>query len=212
MVLLTHGDVSVAAEAAGGFAGHPERSRHIHPRAPERVGQTSGICCARQVRSHLAAGPDDLAEADLCLVLGGDGTMLRAFHLTRDLGHPGRGGQSGACRLSYHHPAGGSGQRASIALLDGEFVEYPLLGLEATIGATDLPRDKRRGGQQRRPLPRLLSGSDHQRSDSFEVLCDGVVAGTPAGSSAYSLAAGGPLLGISVEAYVISLVAPHRSA
>ena len=43
----------------------------------------------------------------------------------------------------------------------------------------------------------------------FEVLCDGVVVGTPAGSSAYSLAAGGPLLGISVEAYVISLVAPH---
>jgi NAD+ kinase len=43
----------------------------------------------------------------------------------------------------------------------------------------------------------------------FEVLCDGVVAGTPAGSSAYSLAAGGPLLGISVQAYVISLVAPH---
>ena len=43
----------------------------------------------------------------------------------------------------------------------------------------------------------------------FEVLCDGVVVGTPAGSSAYSLAAGGPLLGISVDAYVISLVAPH---
>ena len=39
--------------------------------------------------------------------------------------------------------------------------------------------------------------------------CDGVVAGTPAGSSAYSLAAGGPLLGISVDAYVISLVAAH---
>jgi NAD+ kinase len=36
-----------------------------------------------------------------------------------------------------------------------------------------------------------------------------VVAGTPAGSSAYSLAAGGPLLGISVDAYVISLVAAH---
>ena len=36
-----------------------------------------------------------------------------------------------------------------------------------------------------------------------------MVAGTPAGSSAYSLAAGGPLLGISVDAFVISLVAAH---
>jgi NAD+ kinase len=43
----------------------------------------------------------------------------------------------------------------------------------------------------------------------FEVACDGVVAGTPAGSTAYSLAAGGPLLGITVSAYVISLVAAH---
>jgi NAD+ kinase len=43
----------------------------------------------------------------------------------------------------------------------------------------------------------------------FEVLCDGVIVATPAGSSAYALAAGGPLLGITVSAYVICLVAPH---
>jgi len=83
------------------------------------------------------------------------------------------------------------------------------LGLEATVG-----------GQTFRATNDVVVGkgeSSHACSlaltingvTMFEVQCDGVVVGTPAGSSAYSLAAGGPLLGISVDAYVISLVAPH---
>jgi NAD+ kinase len=93
--------------------------------------------------------------------------------------------------------------------LDGAFVEHPLVGLEAALGETTFRATNdvavNKGNRSHAcSLALAINGVT-----LFEVLCDGVVAGTPAGSSAYSLAAGGPLLGISVQAYVISLVAPH---
>ena len=95
------------------------------------------------------------------------------------------------------------------ALLAGEFTEHPLLGLRARLGtsvfrATNDVVVGRGDRSDASSLALRINGVT-----LFEVLCDGVVVGTPAGSSAYSLAAGGPLLGISVDAYVISLVAPH---
>jgi NAD+ kinase len=156
----------------------------------------------------LATGPDDLDDVGLCLVLGGDGTMLHAFHLTRDRGIPVAGvnlGRVGFLTTVLPHDL----QTGVSRLLDGDFTEYPLLGLEARVGGVSF----------RATNDVAVSKGDRTHACSlaltingvtlFEVLCDGVVAGTPAGSSAYSLAAGGPLLGISVQAYVISLVAPH---
>ena len=39
--------------------------------------------------------------------------------------------------------------------------------------------------------------------------CDGLVAATPAGSTGYNLANGGPILAWGVEGYVVSFIAPH---
>ena len=41
------------------------------------------------------------------------------------------------------------------------------------------------------------------------VRCDGVVVATPAGSTGYNLANGGPVLAWGVEGYVVSFIAPH---
>ena len=207
VVLLTHGDVSVAAEAVEASLRILE-SRGISVLVPQNEWDKHGDLFARSGDIHLAAGPDDLTQADLCLVLGGDGTMLRAFNLTRDLGIPVAGVNLG--RVGFLTTIAPEDLVTGIdRLLDGDFVEYPLLGLEATIGAQTF----------RATNDVAISKGDRSHTCSlaltingvtlFEVLCDAVVAGTPAGSSAYSLAAGGPLLGIAVEAYVISLVAPH---
>lgn len=156
----------------------------------------------------LVRGPEDLDGVGLCLVLGGDGTMLRAFHLTRDRCIPVAGvnlGRVGFLTTVDRDDLSGGLQR----LLDGRFTEYPLLGLEATVGE-DVYRATNDVvvGKGRQAHACLLSLTINGVT-FFEVQCDGVVVGTPAGSSAYSLAAGGPLLGISVDAYVISLVAAH---
>ena len=39
--------------------------------------------------------------------------------------------------------------------------------------------------------------------------CDGLVAATPAGSTGYNLANGGPVLAWGVEGFVVSVIAPH---
>jgi NAD+ kinase len=41
------------------------------------------------------------------------------------------------------------------------------------------------------------------------VRCDGVVVSTPAGSTGYNLANGGPVLAWGVEGFVVSFIAPH---
>jgi NAD+ kinase len=207
VVLLTHGDVSVAAEALEESLAIL-RQRGIAVLVPQNEWNKHGDVFSKYGDVRLALEPDDLSEADLCLVLGGDGTMLRAFHLTRDLGIPVAGVNLG--RVGFLTTILPQDLISGLnRLLDGGFVEYPLLGLEATMGAETF----------RATNDVAVSKGDRSRACSlaltingvtlFEVLCDGVVAGTPAGSSAYSLAAGGPLLGISVHAYVISLVAPH---
>ncbi len=42
-----------------------------------------------------------------------------------------------------------------------------------------------------------------------EVRCDGLVVSTPAGSTGYNLANGGPVLAWGVEGFVVSFIAPH---
>lgn len=207
VVILTHGDAPIAAAALRRSLGIL-RTRDVEVLVPHTEWEKHAELLAGSGRVTLATDPKDLINVGLCLVLGGDGTMLRGFHLTRDRRIPVAGvnlGRVGFLTTILPDDL----ERGLVRLLDGEFVEYPLLGLEATFGPTTF----------RATNDVAVSKGDRSHACSlaltinevtlFEVLCDGVVVGTPAGSSAYSLAAGGPLLGISVQAYVISLVAPH---
>ena len=152
--------------------------------------------------------PMDLRGVGLCLVLGGDGTMLRAFHVTRDMAIPVAGINLG--RVGFLTTLRTGDLSAGLdRLLDGDFTVHTLQGLVGSVpGATfnaanDIVVTKG-------DVSHLCSLSLAINGVTlFEVLCDGVVAAGSAGSSAYSLAAGGPLLGIEVQAYVITFVAPH---
>lgn len=207
IALLTHGQPAVAR----GSLIRTLRflaDKGLEVKAPPGEWEKHGEVLRGATGVSLASGPEDLSGVGLCLVLGGDGTMLRAFHLTRDLSIPVAGVNLGRVgfltTISKDELIQGLEQ-----LLAGAFKEYPLLGLEATLE-----------GRVFRATNDVVVGkgaNPHACSVAltingvtlFEVMCDGVVVGTPAGSSAYSLAAGGPLLGIAVDAYVISLVAPH---
>jgi len=151
----------------------------------------------------------DSGGRDLILVLGGDGSILRA--LTREAG-------TGTPVIGINY--GRVGFLASIEPKDlesgvgralaGEYITLELPSLRATwaegeaAAVNDLA---------------LLRGSEARLADlSFavdgepvaNVRCDGMVCSTPVGSTAYNLAVGGPTVSWGVRCYVISFLAAHH--
>ncbi|MBN1321797.1 MAG: NAD(+)/NADH kinase [Thermoleophilia bacterium] len=207
IALLTHGQPDVARESLIRCLRFLAE-RGVEVKAPAGEWEKHGEILHGAAGVSLASGPQDLGGVGLCVVLGGDGTMLRAFHLTRGLSIPVAGVNLG--RVGFLTTVNKDELIQGLEqLLAGGFKQYPLLGLEASLDGKVF-RATNDVVVGKGPNPHACSiALTINGVTLFEVMCDGVVVGTPAGSSAYSLAAGGPLLGIAVDAYVISLVAPH---
>jgi NAD+ kinase len=151
---------------------------------------------------------DDPRDADLVVVLGGDGTMLRT--LARLLG-------SGVPVIG---------------------VNYGRVGFLASIPPEDLDRDLERvfaGEYVTVELPTLQVRLDGERyvavndvvvtssilgrmielawsiggEDLGTVPCDGMICSTPSGSTAYNLSNGGPVLVRGLDAMAVTFIAPH---
>ncbi|HXF81950.1 MAG TPA: NAD(+)/NADH kinase, partial [bacterium] len=165
-------------------------------------------------RAVLGRSEEELAErADLLVVFGGDGTILRAARLAAGRGIPiagvNMGGFGFLAELSTEEfPA------ALPRLLDGRYTLDERMMLEAAVDQSGA------GG------PRLLALNDIvvTKSGVARVLrlrvsvngehlasypADGVIVATPTGSTAYSLSAGGPILDPRVDAIVITPICPH---
>lgn len=146
---------------------------------------------------------------DLILVLGGDGSILRA--LAREAG-------SGAPVIGINY--GRVGFLASIEretlerdlrrALQGEYVVLGLPSLKAewADGEVEAVNDLAifRGGESR--IADLTYAVDGEVVAT--VRCDGVVMSTPVGSTAYNLAAGGPTVSWRVRCFVLSFIALHH--
>ncbi|HEY3019277.1 MAG TPA: NAD(+)/NADH kinase [Solirubrobacteraceae bacterium] len=157
----------------------------------------------------VAVGPgDDIDGVDLVFVLGGDGTILTALRRFAGTGVPVFAvnfGQIGF--LATVEPAGL--QDAFLLACRGEFelLRLPAITLEAPAGIQAAINDvaiHRRPGERVAMLAYALEGEE-----VGSVRCDGLVVATPAGSTGYNLANGGPVLAWGVEGYVISFIAPH---
>ena len=148
------------------------------------------------------------AAADLCLALGGDGTILRALRSYSQRDVPVFGINYGTVGfLASTEPDDLEGGLARA--FAGEFEVVPLAGLEV---AGDDRRDiaindvsfTRKAHHRVAELSYSVGGQEVGR-----VRCDGLVAATPAGSTGYNLANNGPILAWGVEGYVVSFIAPH---
>ena len=151
---------------------------------------------------------DDSGPPDLALVLGGDGTILTALRQFAGTGVP-------VFAINF----GAIGFLATIepweleenlrSALRGEFDVMELPGLVATtsdgekLAVNDISLHRRQDGRVAE-LAYSVAGEE-----LGEVRCDGLVVATPAGSTGYNLANGGPVLAWGVEGYVVSFIAPH---
>jgi NAD+ kinase len=180
--------------------------------AAERAGW-SVAANAEELRKHsdLAARIDALADdgkPDLCVVLGGDGTILKGL---REYGTKGvpvfaiNYGTVGFLAAAEPTELESSLERAFAG--DYEIIEMP--GLEASVQAepplalNDVSLIRRQHSRVA-DLAYRLGGKE-----VGHVRCDGLVAATPAGSTGYNLANQGPILAWGVKGYVVSFIAPH---
>lgn len=154
-------------------------------------------------------------EFDILIALGGDGTMLRAGHLCSPLGIPILGinlGKFGFLmelqrqRWQDYLPNLIEGNyrlenRMTLQTIHKRGDE--LLGTWQVINEAVVSR-----GQVVRPI-RLKAEVDGYSLATF--VADGLIASTATGSTAYSLAAGGPIMPPELRNILITPVAPHMS-
>jgi NAD+ kinase len=195
---------------------HPEQTStalSAAAAAARRSGCTL-VAASEEFEKHgdAAAGMEALAELDgqpdVCLVLGGDGTILKALRAYAGTEVPIFGfnfGTIGFLAAADRDQLDDGLERA----LAGEFEVMALPGLEASI-ETDRPVALNDVSLIRRPHGRVAELAYSLGGEEVgHVRCDGLVAATPAGSTGYNLANQGPILAWGVEGYVVSFIAPH---
>lgn len=146
---------------------------------------------------------------DVILVAGGDGSILRALARQAGTGAPVVGVNYGRvgflASIERVHL-----ERDLRRLFAGEYLilGLPSLRVEWSDGAVEAVNDLAllRGGESR--IADLSYEIDGERVAN--VRCDGLIASTPVGSTAYNLAAGGPTVSWKVRCYVVSFIAAHH--
>jgi NAD+ kinase len=153
-------------------------------------------------------GRTPIDEADLAVVLGGDGTMLRALNRFLGTGIPVLGVNFG--RVGFFSSIRPDELESSLArAFAGELKVVELATLAAEVegerrcGVNDVVARSADIGRMVE-LGWAIGGEDLGSQP-----CDGLICATPAGSTAYNLSNGGPVLMWGLDAMAITFVAPH---
>ena len=147
-------------------------------------------------------------DPDLCLVLGGDGTILKALRMYAWTEVPVFGFNFGTIGFlaAVERDELGSGLARAFGR-EFEVLHLPGLGVSIDVDRPVALNDVSliRGAHSRVAELSYRLGDD----EVGHVRCDGLVAATPAGSTGYNLANSGPILAWGVKGYVVSFIAPH---
>jgi NAD+ kinase len=162
--------------------------------------------CAAISVSAAELGP----QSDILVSLGGDGTMLRAMRLADGNQAPVLGVNLG--KLGFLAEVDVPDLPAALSAVDArDFTIEPRLALDAVIGDqlvtafNDIAVVRFPGRQ----TARVALWADGHQFVSYAA--DAIVVATPAGSTAYSFSAGGPIVSPAVEALLITPAAPHSA-
>ena len=154
-------------------------------------------------------------EIDVLIALGGDGTMLRAGHLCAPVGIPLLGINVG--HFGFLVEVKRENWRETLpSLLAGEFryeERMMILARCSRQGEEDIPFDVINDvvvarGRHVRPIE---VEADLEGARIAKYNADGLIAATATGSTAYALAAGGPILPPELRNILLMPVAPHLS-
>jgi NAD+ kinase len=162
---------------------------------------------------RLSRDEKQLVNADFALVLGGDGTLLRASRIMSPAGVP---------MLAIHYGRFGflteiepAETRAALTrVLEGKYLVEDRMMLQGR-----LYRARKRMGTYtalndvviaKGPLARMLRLGMHVSGKYVATYAaDGLITASPTGSTAYSLSAGGPLVTPDLKVLIITPICPH---
>ncbi len=180
------------------------------------------LATADEKAKHGEAGKDLVeveelpASADLGLVLGGDGSILRALRHHTQTDTPVFGVNFGTvgflAAVEREEAADGL---ARVFAGEHEVISLPALrlsGIDAASGTGTASEHFAFNDVtfSRRPHERVAELSYRIAGEEVgHVRCDGLVVATPTGSTGYNLANHGPILAWGVAGYVVSYIAPH---
>ena len=193
--------------------------------SPALAHEVEAWFTARGVASLVAPGRDGelvdnpvverMAELSLLVVLGGDGSTLRAAHYAAPHGVPIFGINLGRVGFLSEAEPGNWPEQLGRVLAGNWWPEERLMLHAALLRAgevvTQMPALNdvviSRGSQARVVRLRLFVDGDYVTTYT----ADALIAATPTGSTAYAMAAGGPLLWPRLPNFLVIPVAPHLS-
>lgn len=186
--------------------------------------QSKAICkniCAGLAAEDIAyymldtgsAAGDIKDNTDIIFCLGGDGTLLRAARAAVDKGVKIVGINAGSLGFLSAAEAGEDFTQILEQLKKDVFIEIKRLMLDVSI---------LRGGEEafrQSALNECVIRTNEPRAVSInmfyngwalkEYFGDGVIIAAPTGSTAYSLAAGGPVVAPGIDAFILTPICPH---
>jgi len=204
----------------------PWLSHSLRETVPPFLERGWRVVCHPKIRNAwLAAGlPPEACNGDpqfgaggdlpeLCLVLGGDGTLLTAARHVGVRGTPLLGINLGSLGFLTSHP---SEQAAAVieSYFKGSFTaeQRTMLTTRVVRGNDILPgRPVLNDAVVVKGLVARMMEFRIQvdGSDAANLRADGIIVASPTGSTAYALSAGGPILHPALDALVIAAICPH---
>jgi NAD+ kinase len=186
--------------------------KHDKPEAAEIAQKLAQVAQARGLKTEIAT--EQLTqEVDLLVVPGGDGTLLRGAAQVADRGVPilgvnlGRLGFLSSCKPE-------DAESALVRALEGQLPLEERLRLRCELLRASGEKVVRAACNEavvsQGALARLIEIEaflDGRKITRYRA--DGLIVATPTGSTAYNLAAGGPIVAPDVKAFVITPICPH---
>jgi NAD+ kinase len=162
-----------------------------------------------EVEKHGVGEPEsDLTGADIAVVLGGDGTMLRALQRFLGTDVPVIGVNFGRVGfLASIHPNELESGLARVFSGDYRVVPLATLDVEACGARATAVNDVVVLSSIRGRMIELAWAVGGE--DLGVQPCDGMICSTPSGSTAYNLSNGGPVLVRGLDAMAVTFIAPH---
>ncbi len=167
---------------------------------------------AQEALSRLSAacGSVPLEEAEVIVALGGDGFMLQTLHATQAMDLPVYGMNCGTIGFLMNE-YGDEGLRERLAAAEEEIINPLAMRAVSRDGAVHEALAINevallRAGPQAAKLRITVDGKVRME----ELVCDGALVSTPAGSTAYNYSAHGPILPIGAEVLALTAMAAFR--